>query len=71
MLSLVACNNSVVDKELKLKEGMLQMGLGPKVYTLAWVFQFAIIFFILALLLTAIGANSVFKHRHVSTLYTV
>ncbi|CAM9360676.1 unnamed protein product [Chrysoparadoxa australica] len=51
----------VVDKEKKIKEGMLMMGLGTKTYTMSWVFHFLAVFFFLSLLLTITGARNVFE----------
>lgn len=61
----------VLDKELKLKESMLQMGLKPFVYYFSWLFQFVIIFFVLAILLTLAGTGQVYKYSDPGIVFLV
>ncbi len=46
----------VQDKELRLKEGMMQMGLDSSVYWVTWITHFSVEFLIVTILLTIIGA---------------
>eukprot|EP00953_Heterococcus_sp_UTEX-ZZ885_P022236 12320-Heterococcus_DN1.PRE.11 len=52
----------VTDKELRLKEGMLQMGLHPRVYFLSWVTYLVVYFTVLAALLAGVGAVTIYSH---------
>ncbi len=52
----------VMDKELQLKEGMMQMGLYPTVYWSAWICNFVIYFFALSVILALVGTLQIFQH---------
>ncbi|CAM9287272.1 unnamed protein product [Phaeothamnion confervicola] len=59
----------VVEKELKIKEGMLQMGLSSVAYQTSWVVWFALVFFVMAVLLTLIGKSSIFQNSDAGIVF--
>ncbi len=54
----------VMDKELRLKEGMMQMGLYPTVYWSAWICSFFIYFFILSVIMAVLGTIEIFQYSN-------
>ncbi len=54
----------VLDKEYRLKEGMMQMGLYPSAYWCTWMFHFFFQFFVLVVFLTIIGWIQIFKYSN-------
>ncbi len=59
----------VLDKELRLKEGMMQMGLHSSVYWSAWITNFFTYFFLLSIAVALCGLIKIFQNSNVFYIF--